>query len=205
MSCLDDDAQGQPLEVLWEKEVDPEIITGEAWQDIAATGFDPPKIFSAYLHTLQWNCVTVDRPQPLPVAVPGGHPDRRLPARAAAQGPAAPAREPLHRRRRGAGQDDRGGADRPRAAAPQEGPGHRRRLPAVDALPVAGRARGPLRDGLPDPGQGVHRPGPPGAGLRGQPLDDAHAVPRLAPAPDRRVLHRDRSATGSATSARARC
>lgn len=26
MSCLDDDAQGQPLEVLWEKEVDSEII-----------------------------------------------------------------------------------------------------------------------------------------------------------------------------------
>ena len=25
LSCLDDDAQGQPLEVLWEKEVDSEI------------------------------------------------------------------------------------------------------------------------------------------------------------------------------------
>jgi hypothetical protein len=31
MACLDD-AQGQPLEVLWEKEVDPEIISAEAWQ-----------------------------------------------------------------------------------------------------------------------------------------------------------------------------
>ena len=62
MSCLDDDAQGQPLEVLWEKEIDPEIITAEAWQDIAARGFDPPKVFSAYLHTLQWNCVTSTDP-----------------------------------------------------------------------------------------------------------------------------------------------
>jgi superfamily II DNA or RNA helicase len=62
MSCLDDDAQGQPLEVLWEKEVDPEIITAEAWQEIAAKGFDPPKVFSAYLHTLQWNCVTSTDP-----------------------------------------------------------------------------------------------------------------------------------------------
>ena len=62
MSCLDDDAQGQPLEVLWEKELDPEIITAEAWQDIAARGFDPPKVFSAYLHTLQWNCVTSTDP-----------------------------------------------------------------------------------------------------------------------------------------------
>ena len=62
MSCLDDDAQGQPLEVLWEKEVDPERITAEAWQEIASRGFDPPKLFSAYLHTLQWNCVTSTDP-----------------------------------------------------------------------------------------------------------------------------------------------
>jgi hypothetical protein len=62
MACLDDDAQGQPLEVLWEKEVDPEIITAEAWQTVAGRGFDPPKLFSAYLHTLQWNCVTSTDP-----------------------------------------------------------------------------------------------------------------------------------------------
>src|SRR5271165_3241862 len=62
MSCLDDDAQGQPLAVLWEKEVDPEILTAEAWQSIAARGFDPPDLFSAYLHTLQWNCVTSTDP-----------------------------------------------------------------------------------------------------------------------------------------------
>jgi ERCC4-related helicase len=62
MSCLDDDAQGQPLEVLWEKEVDSEPVTAEAWQKIASKGFDPPKLFSAYLHTLQWNCVTSTDP-----------------------------------------------------------------------------------------------------------------------------------------------
>ena len=62
LACLDDDAQGQPLEVLWEKEVDPEIISAEAWQEIAGRGFDPPKLFSAYLHTLQWNCVTSTDP-----------------------------------------------------------------------------------------------------------------------------------------------
>src|SRR5271157_4426463 len=62
MSCLDDDAQGQPLEVLWEKEIDSEIMKGEAWQTIASRGFDPPKQFSAYLHTLQWNCVTSTDP-----------------------------------------------------------------------------------------------------------------------------------------------
>jgi len=62
MACLDDDAQGEPLEVLWEKEVDPEILDGESWQDLATKGFDPPKLFSAYLHTLRWNCVTATDP-----------------------------------------------------------------------------------------------------------------------------------------------
>jgi hypothetical protein len=47
LSCLDDDAQGQPLEVLWEKEVDPAILSGAGWQDLAKRGFDPPKLFSA--------------------------------------------------------------------------------------------------------------------------------------------------------------
>lgn len=63
LSCLDDDAQGQPLEVLWENEVDPKIMTGAAWQDLAKRGFDPPKLFSAYLHTLRWNCVTATNPR----------------------------------------------------------------------------------------------------------------------------------------------
>jgi hypothetical protein len=35
LSCLDDDAQGQPLEVVWEKEIDAELLTGEAWEAIA--------------------------------------------------------------------------------------------------------------------------------------------------------------------------
>jgi SNF2-related domain len=58
VACLDDDNQGQPLEVLWEKEVDPEILTGEAWEHLATRGFDHPRLFAAYLHTLRWNCVT---------------------------------------------------------------------------------------------------------------------------------------------------
>lgn len=63
LSCVDDDAQGQPLEVLWENEVDPEILTGESWQALASRGFDPPRLFSAYLHTLRWNCVTATNPR----------------------------------------------------------------------------------------------------------------------------------------------
>ena len=63
LSCVDDDAQGQPLEVLWERELDPEILTGEAWDAIATRGFDPARVFSAYLNTLRWNCVTATDPR----------------------------------------------------------------------------------------------------------------------------------------------
>ena len=63
LSCADDDAQGQPLEVLWEREVDAEMLSGAAWESVAARGFDPPRVFSAYLHTLRWNCVTATDPR----------------------------------------------------------------------------------------------------------------------------------------------
>ncbi len=58
LSCLEDDAQGDPLEVLWEKEIDARTIDGTDWQAVASRGFDAPRLFSAYLHTLRWNCVT---------------------------------------------------------------------------------------------------------------------------------------------------
>jgi superfamily II DNA or RNA helicase len=63
LSCVDDDAQGQPLEVLWEQELDAEILSGEAWESIAARGFDPAQHFAAYLNTLRWNCVTSTDPK----------------------------------------------------------------------------------------------------------------------------------------------
>ena len=63
LSCVDDDAQGQPLEVLWEHELDAETLSGEAWDSIARRGFDDPNLFSAYLHTLRWNCVTATDPR----------------------------------------------------------------------------------------------------------------------------------------------
>jgi superfamily II DNA/RNA helicase len=63
LSCVDDDAQGQPLEVLWEREIGPEIRTGEAWGEIAKRGFDEPRLFAAYMNTLRWNCVTATNPR----------------------------------------------------------------------------------------------------------------------------------------------
>jgi len=62
LACVDDDAQGQTLEVLWEKELDRHILSGEAWDSIATRGFDPPRKFAAYISTLRWNCVTSTDP-----------------------------------------------------------------------------------------------------------------------------------------------
>ena len=62
LSCVDDDAQGQPLEVLWDHELDAQVVTGEAWDEIAKRGFDPTDRFAAYLNTLRWNCVTSTDP-----------------------------------------------------------------------------------------------------------------------------------------------
>ena len=62
LACADDDAQGQSLEVYWDYEIDRLILEEEGWGDLASKGFDPPRHFAAFLHTLQWNCVTATDP-----------------------------------------------------------------------------------------------------------------------------------------------
>ena len=62
LSCVDDDAQGQRLDVLWERELDAEILIDEAWDSVCSRGFDPSDRFAAYLNTLRWNCVTSTDP-----------------------------------------------------------------------------------------------------------------------------------------------
>jgi len=56
--CVEDDALGESLEVLWDNEIDAQVVDGANWQAIASRGFDEPHLFSAYLNTLRWNCVT---------------------------------------------------------------------------------------------------------------------------------------------------
>jgi hypothetical protein len=63
LSCLEDDALGESLEVLWEREVDAVAIGNNSWDSVAKRGFDNPKLFSAYLHTLRSNCVTSTEPK----------------------------------------------------------------------------------------------------------------------------------------------
>ena len=62
LACADDDAQGQTLEVWWDFEIDRRILEQEAWAAVGARGFDPPRHFGAFLHTLRWSCVTATDP-----------------------------------------------------------------------------------------------------------------------------------------------
>ncbi|MEB3124054.1 MAG: DISARM system SNF2-like helicase DrmD [Synechococcales bacterium] len=58
LACVEDDAQGQPLSVFWEQELDARVLGEASWDVVGQRGFDEPDRFSAYLHTLRWNCVT---------------------------------------------------------------------------------------------------------------------------------------------------
>ncbi|MEB3280578.1 MAG: DISARM system SNF2-like helicase DrmD [Lyngbya sp.] len=63
ISCIEDDAQGQQLEVFWEREVDAKPLGVSSWDSVINKGFDQPRYFSAYLHALRWNCVTSTNPR----------------------------------------------------------------------------------------------------------------------------------------------
>jgi len=58
LACVEDDAQGQPLSVFWEQELDARVLGEASWDVVGQRGFDEPDRFSAYLHTLRWSCVT---------------------------------------------------------------------------------------------------------------------------------------------------
>ena len=58
LACADDDAQGQSLRVYWDYEIDRRILEEEGWGHLAEKGFDDPRRFAAFLHTLRWHCVT---------------------------------------------------------------------------------------------------------------------------------------------------
>ena len=54
--CLDDDNQGEPIDVLWEMELGAHVV--EPRLGALGTGIDEPRLFAAYLHALKWNSVT---------------------------------------------------------------------------------------------------------------------------------------------------
>lgn len=62
LACIDDDAQGQLLSVLWQAEPDARILDEDAWAAVGIKGFDKPEVFAAYLNTRRWNTVTATDP-----------------------------------------------------------------------------------------------------------------------------------------------
>jgi len=62
LACVDDDAQGQRLSVIWPAEIDAKLIVPgrSALRENAKP--DDPKVFAAYLHALRWGCVTSTDP-----------------------------------------------------------------------------------------------------------------------------------------------
>src|SRR5579884_1616250 len=62
LACLDDDAQGERLKLLWEHEPDATVLAADGLPTLGERGFDPPRRFAAYLNTLRWNSVTAADP-----------------------------------------------------------------------------------------------------------------------------------------------
>src|ERR1700726_2220785 len=58
LACVDDDAQGEVVEVLWDAELDGSVLKDEGWASVAKFGTDDPSVFSAYFRTLRWNTAT---------------------------------------------------------------------------------------------------------------------------------------------------
>ena len=58
LACVDDDAQGEMVEVLWDAELDGSVLKDEGWASVAKLGTDDPSVFSAYLRALRWNTAT---------------------------------------------------------------------------------------------------------------------------------------------------
>ena len=54
-SCEADDYSDHPPEVLWEKKLDPVIVTGEARESVAQKGFDDSRLFTTHLYKSKRN------------------------------------------------------------------------------------------------------------------------------------------------------
>jgi hypothetical protein len=61
-ACVDDDAQGEPVSVLWEHELDARVIEDAGWRRVGEQRFDDPELFAAYARTVRWGCVTATDP-----------------------------------------------------------------------------------------------------------------------------------------------
>ena len=58
MSCIADDAQGEPLEVLWDAEVGAAFLDRDKWLTLGHGGPDSAEVLAAYLRVIRWNSAT---------------------------------------------------------------------------------------------------------------------------------------------------
>ncbi len=57
LSCLEDDAQGESIEVALVAEIAPARIE-DSWDMLGGQGIDDPAVFGSFLRTLEWNTAT---------------------------------------------------------------------------------------------------------------------------------------------------
>ncbi len=62
LACVDDDAQGERLDVIWSAEVDARVLPSGKSALREHPVPDDPQTFAAYLHALRWGCVTSTDP-----------------------------------------------------------------------------------------------------------------------------------------------
>jgi hypothetical protein len=62
LACVDDDAQGQRLDVIWDAETDARVLPPGRSALKSTLAPDDPCTFAAYLHALRWGCVTSTDP-----------------------------------------------------------------------------------------------------------------------------------------------
>lgn len=62
LACLDDDAPGRKLELLWDLEIGARVVRPEAHGLGVPSRLDPPSHFGAYLHALKWSSVSAADP-----------------------------------------------------------------------------------------------------------------------------------------------
>lgn len=58
LACLDDDAPGRELELLWDLEIGARVVSPESEGLGRPEALDPPAHFGAYLHALKWSAVS---------------------------------------------------------------------------------------------------------------------------------------------------
>src|SRR5215212_4761773 len=58
LSCIADDAQGEPLEVLWDAEIGAAFLDRDDWLTLGSGGPDSAEVLSAYLRVIRWNSAT---------------------------------------------------------------------------------------------------------------------------------------------------